>query len=279
VRSLLPLALALLSSSASAQTRFRFPADDPQGVLFMNRLYIHVDHSPTVAGDRMTCVTFDGRGFPWCYAGHDGTDYLLLFGFATMDQNDVRVVAAAEGEVIGAIDGNYDRCHGVDASDVSCDGNPIVANGVTVRHADGLVSKYWHLKKGSVKVKVGQRVACGELLGYVGSSGPSATPHLHFEVRDPSGGILDPYAGQKSQPVSYWTEQVGPDGWPGEHCAGEPLDAAPRDLGPSTTRDGRTGADPSLGVGSGAGCAVPAGSPPLTGVLVVAMLLAMRRRR
>jgi hypothetical protein len=281
VRFLVTLALALLSVSASAQTRFRFPAVDPQGVLFMNRLYIHVDHSPTVAADRTTCVTFDGRGFPWCYAGHDGTDYLLLFGFATMDANDVEVVAAAEGEVTKAIDGNYDRCHAVEGAQVSCDGNPKAANQVDLRHGDGLVSRYAHLKKGSVKVKVGQRVGCGELLGYVGSSGESAAPHLHFEVRDASGGILDPYAGQHSQPVSYWTQQVGPNGWPGDRCANEPpeADALPRD-GAAAPRDGGARVDGAPGAGASGGCALGHEAPPpvLAGGLVAAVLLAFRWR-
>ena len=271
--------VAALPASASAQTRFRFPADDPQGDLFTNRLFIHVDHSPTVAADRTTCVTFDGRGFPWCYAGHDGTDFLLLFGFATMDGSDVRVVAAAEGEVTTAIDGNYDRCHAVNGVQVSCDGNPTVANGVQLRHADGLVSKYWHLKKGSVKVKVGQRVACGELLGYVGSSGESATPHLHFEVRDPSGGLLDPYAGQHGQPVSYWTQQVGPNGWPGDRCANAPPEAdAPLRDGTGALRDGGVRADSAPGAGAGGGCALGAQSSPptLAAVLLVVVLAAVR---
>ena len=70
-----------------------------------------------------------------------------------MDKYDVEVVAAADGEVIDAVDGNYDRCH-AEGRAVSCDGHPMRANIVSVRHADGIVSRYVHLKKGSVKVAV-----------------------------------------------------------------------------------------------------------------------------
>tara|TARA_R110002072_G_scaffold101692_3_gene223950 strand:- start:297 stop:641 length:345 start_codon:yes stop_codon:yes gene_type:complete len=44
------------------------------------------------------------------------------------------------------------------------------------------MSWYVHAKKGSVKVKLGQRVKRGQLLGEVGNSGGSAIPHLHFTL-------------------------------------------------------------------------------------------------
>jgi len=58
------------------------------------------------------------------------------------------------------------------------------ANYVAVRHAPGLYSRYYHLAKKSVRVRVGQRVEAGQLLGRSGNTGFSSAPHLHFDVCD-----------------------------------------------------------------------------------------------
>ena len=57
-----------------------------------------------------------------------------------------------------------------------------VGNHVTVQIGPGLYVLYAHLDPGSVKVHIGQRVHTGQLLGLIGTSGNSTTPHLHFEV-------------------------------------------------------------------------------------------------
>ena len=69
-------------------------------------------------------------------------------------------------------------------------------NALFVRHADSSVAWYGHLKNGSLTPKVlGDPVATGEVLGIVASSGSSTGPHLHFELHDAAGGLLDPWAG------------------------------------------------------------------------------------
>lgn len=57
-------------------------------------------------------------------------------------------------------------------------------NVVVIRHAWGEYSVYAHLKPGAAPVKVGDRVKAGDLVGYLGSSGSSTEPHLHFHVCD-----------------------------------------------------------------------------------------------
>jgi len=51
---------------------------------------------------------------------------------------------------------------------------------VALDHGNGVRSLYGHLKK--LDVKVGQRVAKGQVIGLVGSTGRSTGPHLHYEV-------------------------------------------------------------------------------------------------
>lgn len=52
---------------------------------------------------------------------------------------------------------------------------------VDILHAGSVSTRYCHLEQGPF-VRVGQRVAAGEILGLAGSSGHSSGPHLHFEV-------------------------------------------------------------------------------------------------
>jgi murein DD-endopeptidase MepM/ murein hydrolase activator NlpD len=53
---------------------------------------------------------------------------------------------------------------------------------VVVRGDDGRDYVFMHMLDGSVSVEKGQRVAAGQRLGLVGSTGRSDGPHLHFEI-------------------------------------------------------------------------------------------------
>src|SRR5690606_19042874 len=48
---------------------------------------------------------------------------------------------------------------------------------------------YAHIKPGTVRVKRGQRVRAGQVIGRVGSSGNSDAPHLHFHLADRPSAI------------------------------------------------------------------------------------------
>lgn len=52
---------------------------------------------------------------------------------------------------------------------------------VEVRHSNGFITRYAHLSR--IKVRVGQHVELGQMIGKVGSTGRSTGPHLHYEVR------------------------------------------------------------------------------------------------
>jgi murein DD-endopeptidase MepM/ murein hydrolase activator NlpD len=55
-------------------------------------------------------------------------------------------------------------------------------NVVEVRHRNGFVTRYAHLRGFAKSVRSGARVGIGEMIGFVGSTGLSTGPHLHFEV-------------------------------------------------------------------------------------------------
>ncbi|MEM9668206.1 MAG: M23 family metallopeptidase [Pseudomonadota bacterium] len=55
-------------------------------------------------------------------------------------------------------------------------------NYVRIRHANGYKTAYAHLSRYGRGVKSGRRVRQGDIIGYVGSTGASTGPHLHYEV-------------------------------------------------------------------------------------------------
>ena len=106
-----------------------------------------------------------GDGFGWVSGRrHTGLDYPAGYGS--------RVGAAGRGNVVfaGWNSGGY-------------------GNLVVVRHRLGYESWYAHLA--SIAVGQGQAVVGGNTIGYVGSTGRSTGPHLHFEVRR-YGTPIDP---------------------------------------------------------------------------------------
>lgn len=90
------------------------------------------------------------------------------------------VVAAADGRVVEVQDGIADN-----PPPVTPPVPPIedtVGNHVTLEVAPGRYLLYAHLKPGSLNVREGERVRSGQVLGLIGNSGNSTTPHLHFQV-------------------------------------------------------------------------------------------------
>ena len=124
------------------------------------------------------------------YDGHKGTD-IRVPDLPAMAAG-VAVVAAAPGRVRAVRDGMAD-IDVREAGPSSVEGRE-AGNGVLIDHGGGWESQYSHLRRGSVTVAPGDRVASGDRLGLIGMSGNAAFPHVHFEVRF-EGRPVDPFVG------------------------------------------------------------------------------------
>ena len=133
---------------------------------------------------------------------HRGIDiFTWPLPWTWMDADEVEIVAAAGGTIVSRSDGNFDESCGFGGGNW---------NAVYIDHGDGSVAWYGHMKSGSITPKVvGQRVARGEYLGVVGSSGNSTGPHLHFEVYDKTGSLVEPFTGpcNNLNDESWWRDQ------------------------------------------------------------------------
>lgn len=143
--------------------------------------------------------TYDVDGY-----NHRGTDlFLWPFPWNKMADNEVEVIAAAAGKIVLKTDGNDDD---------SCGFTGKEWNAVYIEHADSSIAWYSHFKKNSLtKKEVGDSVAAGEFLGIVGSSGNSSIPHLHLEIYDAQGSLIDPFRGECNSlnTDSWWIKQPG----------------------------------------------------------------------
>jgi murein DD-endopeptidase MepM/ murein hydrolase activator NlpD len=97
--------------------------------------------------------------------GHNGVDLGAHTG--------TPIWAAADGVVIVARSGGWNGGYG---------------SYVVIAHNNGTQTLYGHMS--SVAALVGETVSQGDVIGYVGSTGESTGPHLHFEVR----GAANPFA-------------------------------------------------------------------------------------
>lgn len=64
-------------------------------------------------------------------------------------------------------------------------------NKVEIQHVNGYETAYGHMSRYVEGLGVGSRVRQGQIIGYVGSTGQSTGPHLHFEIKI-NGNLVDP---------------------------------------------------------------------------------------
>jgi uncharacterized protein YraI len=123
---------------------------------------------------------------------HIGVDIMAFTG--------TPIHAAAAGTVVEVVC-NIEAGH-------SCDKNGSPSIGgcgwyVKLQHAGGIATLYCHMVR-KASVQPGQKVKAGQVIGYVGSSGNSSAPHLHYEVHinaPPTGpqNAIDPIPFMRNQ--------------------------------------------------------------------------------
>ena len=99
------------------------------------------------------------------------------------------LIAAAAGKVVTARDEFPDQPPPDNPTPPPLADLP--GNHVTLRVAPNRYMIYAHMKPGSVRVRVGERVRRGQMLGKLGNSGNSATPHLHLQVQTTRSFVSD----------------------------------------------------------------------------------------
>jgi murein DD-endopeptidase len=106
-------------------------------------------------------------------------------------------IAVADGIITEVKDGIPENVPGMNSRAVPITLETVGGNHVIIDIGGGHYAFYAHLQPGSIKVKLGDRVKRGQLLGLVGNSGNSTEPHLHFHISDassPLGSEGIPYA-------------------------------------------------------------------------------------
>jgi Peptidase family M23 len=97
------------------------------------------------------------------------------------------VIAVADAVVASVTDGLPEQTPGKYPVNISLD--QADGNSVILDLGDRRYALYAHMQRGSIQVRVGERVKMGRLLGLVGNSGNSVAPHLHFQVTDRSSSL------------------------------------------------------------------------------------------
>src|SRR5207244_6492256 len=107
---------------------------------------------------RRISSVFGGREHPILggWRQHKGTDYAAAMGTPVRAIGDGVIVRAGWGNGYGKV--------------------------LELRHRNGFVTRYGHLSRFASGIHPGTRVTIGQTIAFVGSTGLSTGPHLHFEV-------------------------------------------------------------------------------------------------
>lgn len=105
-------------------------------------------------------------------------------------------IAVGPGTVVETKDGIPENVPGINSRAVPITLETVGGNHVVIDLGGGRYAFYAHLQPGSLRVKLGDKVHKGQVVGLVGNSGNSTEPHLHFHTSDgvsPLGSEGVPY--------------------------------------------------------------------------------------
>ena len=111
------------------------------------------------------------------YEGHKGTDIAVKDYTA-----NIAVISPIDGKVMGVRNFMADEMLQTQADKAKVKGKEC-GNGLVLQNQQYEL-QLCHLKKGSVNVRVGDKVKVGDKIGVVGLSGKTFFPHLHFSIKD-----------------------------------------------------------------------------------------------
>ena len=121
----------------------------------------------------------------WIQLGDDGNSF-------TGDKHknssyhawDQEIHAVADGKIVEVKDGIAENVPNSDKLAVPMNSDTLAGNHIIEDLGDGHFAAYAHLRPGTLKVKVGDAVHAGDVIGRLGNTGNSSEPHLHFQVCD-----------------------------------------------------------------------------------------------
>ena len=107
------------------------------------------------------------------------------------------IIAPYDGWVINLVN-DYKNTHITPDRKIICDVDDPKGNYIVLKHPNGEYSTICHFEKDSFKVKLGDTVKQGEILGLVGNSGNTQGPHIHFQLQQGPNPDTD-----KGIPISF----------------------------------------------------------------------------
>lgn len=154
--------------------------------------WVAVNGPDNASGHRRALLAFNGRtaigqrfAIDWLQSGPDGKtfdgDQTINTAYRAYGEE---LLAVADGLVVSVRDGIPDNVPGKTSRAVPIGPETIAGNVVVLDVGGGRFAFYGHVQRGSLRVKAGDKVRRGQVLGLVGNSGNSDEPHLHFHMAD-----------------------------------------------------------------------------------------------
>lgn len=212
-----------VTGEAPTALRHRLTVTDSLGTRTLDLRPVPVSREAAVIGPPLRGGTWFAANGPGNASGHrraqlpiDGLpaiaqrfaiDYVLVDSAFKTSRGDplrnesyyaenVDVLAVADGIVVATRDSIPENVPGVNSRAVPITLETVGGNHVILDIGSGRYAFYAHVRPGSLRVKVGDRVKRGAVLAKLGNSGNSTEPHLHFHLADynsPLGAEGIPY--------------------------------------------------------------------------------------